>query len=311
MTSPTTTKSFTAGHFELQIDGHKTTTFLRNVSGGWVKAGVIDDPMGTSSHRIKHLGPVEVDPMQVEFGLAGSAPILKWIQGSWSRTWARRNGQITHADFNLKQTFEHWFYDALLLEATFPTLDANSREPAFLKCKWQAENVRTLSTPNSNTQLQSQTPPDQKRWVPSAFRLRIDQFDGMEYTSKIDSLTIKQGVKKMHTGKDRLPQIEPTGLQFPNVVGYISLAHASRLLQWHDEYVVKGDKDPRAQLSGTIEFLTPDRKNSIFNINLFEAGLMYAQIEDATANAEQIKRVKFELFVGRMSLDGADTLALA
>jgi hypothetical protein len=311
MTLPTT-KSFTAGHFELQIDGHKTNPlFLRNVSGGWVKAGVIDEPMGTSSHRIKHLGPIEVDPMQVEFGLAGSTPVLKWIQGSWDRTWARRNGQVTHADFNLKQTFEHWFYDALLLESTFPTLDATSREPAYLKCKWQAESVRTFSTPNSNLQLQSQIPPDQKRWTPAAFRLRIDQFDGMEYTSKIDSLTIKQGVKKMHTGKDRLPQIEPTGLQFPNVVGYISLAHADRLLRWHDEYVVKGDKDPRAQLSGAIEFLTPDRKRSIFSINLFEAGLMYAQIEDATANAEQIKRVKFELFVGRMSLDGADELGLA
>jgi hypothetical protein len=309
MTSPTT-KSFTAGHFELQIDGHKTTTFLRNVSGGWVKAGVIDDPMGTNAHRVKSLGPVEVDPMQVEFGMAGSEPILKWIQGSWSRTWSRRNGQITHADFNLNQTFEHWFYDALLLEATFPTLDASSREPAFLKCKWQAENVRTVSTPTSKVKLQSQEPPDQKRWQPSSFRFRIDQFDGMEYTNKIDSLTIKQGVKKMYTGKDRLPQIEPTGLQFPNIVGYMSLAHASQLLQWHNDYVVKGDKDPRGQLSGTIEFLTPDRTKTIFSINLFEAGLMYAQIEDAQANAEQIKRVKFEIFVGRMSLDGADSLAL-
>jgi hypothetical protein len=310
MTLPTT-KSITAGHFELQIDGHKTTTFLRNVSGGSVKAGVIDDPMGTTAHRIKHLGPVEVEPMSVEFGLAGASPVLKWIQGSWERTWGRRNGQITHADFNLKQTFEHWFYDALLLESTFPALDATSREPAYLKVKWQPEQVRTIATPNSSTSLQSDTPPDQKRWTPAAFRFRIDQFDGMEFTSKIDALTIKQGVKKMYTGKDRLPQIEPTNLQFPNVVGYMSLAHADRLLKWHQDYVVNGQKDPRAQLSGSIEFLTPDRKNSIFNINLFEAGLMYAQIEDAQANAEQIKRVKFEIFVGRMSLDGADTLALA
>jgi len=310
MTLPTT-KSITAGHFELQIDGHKTTTFLRNVSGGWAKAGVIDDPVGTSSHRVKHLGPVEIDPMAVEFGLAGANPILQWIQGSWNRQWTRRNGQITHADFNLKQTFEHWFYDALLLEATFPTLDATSKEAAYLKVKWQPERVRTVSSPNSKTELASTFIPAQKRWTPSAFRLRIDQFDGMEYTSKIDSLTIKQGVKKLHTGKDRFPQIEPTKLEFPNVVGYMSLAHASTLLKWHDTYVFKGQKDPKGQLSGTIEFLTPDRKSSIFSINLFEAGLMYAQIEDAQANAEQIKRVKFEIFVGRMSLDGADELGLA
>src|ERR1044071_544227 len=253
MTLPTT-KSFTSGHFELQIDGPKTTTLLRNCAGGWVKAGVIDDPVGPAAHRVKHLGPVEVDPMTVEFGLSGSTPVLKWIQGSWNRKWSRRSGQITHADFNLKQTFEHWFYDALLLEATFPTLDANSKEPAYLKCKFQPETVRTISTPSSGITMASNFHPEQKRWTPSAFRLRIDQFDGMEYTSKIDSMTIKQGVKKMFTGKDRFPQIEPTSLQFPNIVGYISLAHADRLLKWHDDYVVKGQKDPSGQLSGVVEY---------------------------------------------------------
>jgi len=308
--TPPTTKSFTAGHFELLIDGHKTTTFLKNCSGGWVKAGVIDDPVGPAAHRVKSLGPVEVDPMSVEFGLAGAAPVLKWIQGSWKRQWDRRNGQITHADFNLKQTFEHWFYDALLLEASFPALDANSKDAAYLKCKWQPEAVRTVATPNSKAGLTSELYPEQKRWTPSAFRLRIDQFDGMENTSKIDALTIKQGIKKMYTGKDRFPQIEPTNLQFPNVVGYISLAYASTLLKWHNDYVFKGSQDPKGQLSGSIDFLTPDRKDVIFSINLFEAGLMSAQIEDAQANAEQIKRVKFEIFVGRMDLDGPGMLAL-
>jgi len=310
MTLPTT-KSFTSGHFELLIDGHKTTTFLRNCSGGWVKAGVIDDPVGPAAHRVKHLGPVEVDPMTVEFGLSGASPVLKWIQGSWNRQYGRRNGQITHADFNLKQTFEHWFYDALLLEASFPVLDANSKEAAYLKCKFQPETVRTVPTPNGGPTLQSNFYPEQKKWMPSAFRFRIDQFDGMDYTSKIDALTIKQGVKKMFTGKDRFPQIEPTNIQFPNIVGYISLAYAEPLLKWHQDYVAKGAKDPRSQLSGTIEYLTPDRKDMIFSINIFEAGLMSVQIEDAQANAEQIKRVKFEIFVGRMELDGPGLLALA
>jgi len=302
MTLPTS-KSFTAGHFELQLDGSKVTTFLKNVSGGWVKAGVIDDGLGPQSGRIKHLGPVEIDAMSVEFGLAGANPVLQWIQGSWNRQWTRRNGQITHADFNLKQTFEHWFYDALILEASFPTLDANSKEAAYLKCKFQPEAVRTLQSTNPTASLKSDFTTKQKYWTPSSFRLRIDQFDGMEHTSKIDSMTIKQGVKKMFVGKERFPQIEPTKLEFPNIVGYVSLAYAKRLLQWHNEYVFTGQRDPKAQLSGTIEYLSPDRATTILALNFFEAGLMSAQIEDAQANADQIKRVKFEMFVGRMSLD--------
>jgi len=302
MTLPTS-KSFTAGHFELQLDGSKTTTFLRNVSGGWVKAGAIDDGVGPQSGRIKHLGPVEIDPVSLEFGLAGSNPILQWIQGSWNRQFTRRNGQITHADFNLKETFEHWFYDALILEAGFPTLDAASKENAFLKCKFQPEAVRTVQATTPGAVIKSDFTYKQKYWTPSSFRLRIDQFDGMEHTSEIDSMTIKQGVKKMFVGKERFPQIEPTKLEFPNIVGYISLGYAKRLLQWHNEYVFTGQRDPKAQLSGTIEYLSPDRATTILALNFFEAGLMSAQIEDAQANADQIKRVKFEMFVGRMSLD--------
>jgi hypothetical protein len=302
MTLPTS-KSYTAGHFELTLDGSKISTYLKNVSGGWVKAQAIDDGLATNSGRIKHLGPVEIDPISVEFGLSGADPVLKWIQGSWNRKWTRRNGQITHADFNLKQTFEHEFYDALVLETTFPTLDATSKDAAHLKCKFLPEAVRTLQS-SKGPQIQGNFTVKQKFWSPSSFCLRIDQFDGMEHTSKIDAMTIKQGIKKLHTGKDRFPQIEPTKLEFPNIVGYISLGYAKRLLQWHNEYVFTGDKDPRAQLSGTIDFLSPDRSKAIYSISFYEAGLISANIEDAQANVDQIKRVKFEMFVGRMELTG-------
>jgi hypothetical protein len=302
MTLPTS-KSFSAGHFELMLDGSKITTHLKNVSGGWAKAQAIDDGKGTSSGRMKHLGPVEIDPMSVEFGLAAGNPVLKWIQGSWNRKWTRQSGQITHADFNLKQTFEHHFSDALMLEATFPALDAYSKETAMLKCKFLPELVRTVQT-EPGAALAPRSTDKQKYWASSSFRLSFDQFDGMEHTCKIDAMTIKQGVKKLYTGKDRFPQIEPTKIEFPNIVGYISLGYAKPLLKWHDEYVFKGDKDPKAQLSGTIDFLPPDRSRPIYSINFFEAGLISAHIEDSQANADQIKKVKFEMFVGYLELTG-------
>ena len=42
----------------------------------------------------------------------------------------------------------------------------------------------------------------------------------------------------------------------------------------------------------------------LFRINLYEIGLGHCQIPQSTANADQIKRVKFELYVGRMDIDG-------
>jgi hypothetical protein len=110
------------------------------------------------------------------------------------------------------------------------------------------------------------------------------------------------------TGQDgdlRFSQYEPTKIEFPNISGTISLAYASELLDWHNQYVIKGSKDHGSQKSGAIEFLSPDRSKTIFRINLFEVGIAYAAIQPSTANQDQIKRVKFELFVHRMEIDGS------
>jgi hypothetical protein len=302
-------KSYTAGHFELIIDGHKTTTFLKSVDGGWAKANAIDDPVGADSERVKHISTVDVEPMSIEFGLSGASQVLEWIQGSWNRKWSRRNGQISHADFNLKQTFEHWFYDALITETTFPTLDGSSKEGGYLKCKIQPEQVVTKMTPPGSP-VSSDYSIKQKMWSPSAFRFTLDQIDDLQYTNKIESFTIKQGVKKLYTGADRFPQIEPTNVVFPNISGTIALGYADKLLQWHHDYIVKGKKDPDAQMSGAIEFLSPDRAKVIFRIELVKVGLMSVAVQQATANADQIKRVKFEMFVGNMKLDGPGALGL-
>ena len=302
-------KSYTAGHFELQIDGHKTTTYLKSVDGGWAKANVVDDPVGGETNRIKHVSSLEIDPLSVEFGLSGSTHILEWIQDSWNRKYSRRNGQISHADFNLKQTFEHEFFDALILETTFPALDGSSKDNGYLKCKLQPERVTTKVAPGPT--IAGDYNVKQKFWTPSAFRLTLDHVDGLEYTNKIESFTIKQGIKKFYTGANRFPQIEPTKIEFPNLSGTIALGYADGLLKWHNDYIVAGTKDPEAQLTGELEFLSPDRKQTIFHISLSEVGLASAAVMPASANSDEIKRVKFELFVGKMELNIPGALGLA
>jgi len=304
-----TSKSQTAGHFELQIDGHKTSTFLKSVEGGWGKANVTDDPIGGDNKRSKHLTTVEVDPMSFEFGMSGASQVLQWIQGSWNRSFSRRNGQITHANFDLKATFDHWFYNALIAETTFPALDGSSKDGAYIKCKIQPETVVTKKQAGTEAVASLYTN-KQKLWMPSAFRFTLDQLDEMQYANKIESFTIKQNIKKHYAGAERFPQIEPTGIVFPNISGTIALGYADKLLQWHEDYVMNGKKDHQAQMSGALEYLSPDRKSTIFRINLFNVGLASASVVQATANQDQIKRVKFEMFVGSMTLDGVGALGL-
>jgi hypothetical protein len=295
-------KSSTGGHFELAIDGHPTTAYLKTVDGGYVHAALMDEPIGPDNHRIKHTSVVSIDPFSVEFGISGANDVLKWIQQSWKKEFSRRNGEIRHADFDLYQTFTHEFYDALITETTFPALDGASKDAAYVKVKFQPENVVTKKA--SGDRVKSNLGAKQKLWMCSGFRLKIDGVDGVEYTNKIDSFTIKQGVKQLYTGAARLPQIEPTKLEFPALSGTISLGFADALLAWYQKAVVDGGADPKQQKTGSLEFLAPDRNQVLFRIMLYEVGIQHAQIMQSTANAEQIKRVKYELYVGRMELDG-------
>jgi hypothetical protein len=226
----------------------------------------------------------------------------------------RRNGQITHADFDLHETYEHWFYNALLMETSFPTLDGSAKESGYVKVKFQPETMTLVKSPAFGPALKGRMGgadgkgTRQKLWTTSAFRLVIDGIDDMKYTNKIEGFTIKQGVKKVPTGDDRFAQFEPGKLEFPNLTGTISLAYAEKIFAWHKEYVVKGGKDHGTQKTGAIEFLSPDRSKVIFRLNLSGIGISYAGIVPATANQDAIKRVKFELFVHAMDLDGSGGL---
>jgi hypothetical protein len=91
-----------AGSFELAIDGSRLSAYIRSVEGGFMKAAVIDEAIGPNNFRVKHTSTVEIEPFGFEVGFAGSRKILKWIQASWKKEYSRKNGQITHGDFNHK-----------------------------------------------------------------------------------------------------------------------------------------------------------------------------------------------------------------
>jgi hypothetical protein len=303
-------RSYTAGHFEMQIDGHTTTAYLKTVDGGFVRAALMDEPIGPDNHRIKHTSVVEIEPFAVDFGISGANGVLKWIQDSWRKEYGRRSGQITHANFDLYQTFEHEFYDALITETTFPALDGASKESAYIKIKVQPERVVSKKGGGGGGRLQSNMGAKQKLWMCSGFRLKIDGVTDIEYANKIDSFTIKQGVHKFYTGEDRFPQIEPTKIEFPAITGTISVGYADGLIKWYDQYVVKGMADPKAQKGGSLEFLAPDRNEVLFRITFAEVGLHHLSMVQSQANADQIKRMKFELYIGKMDLDGGGSLGM-
>lgn len=165
-----TRNSYTAGNFELLIDGHKPTAYVKSVEGGWSTASISDDGAGPDSQRAKQISTIDIEPITVEFGLGGATDLLKWIAGSWDRTDdRRRNGQITHADFDMRTMFQHDFHDALLTETTFPAVDGASKESGYITCKLQPAWVATTALSEPGPRIWGTMSPHQKQWTPAAF----------------------------------------------------------------------------------------------------------------------------------------------
>jgi len=300
--TPATKRPYTTGHFELMIDGHVSTAYLKSVDGGHIKGMPVEESIGGTNAKLKHLSTFEIEPMTIDFGISGASDVFKWIQSSWDKKWGRRSGQITHGNFEFASTMEHEFRDALILETKFPELNGASKEASYLQIKIQPEVV--MLRKGTGRALKATLGSKQKMWTPSAFRLYLDGLDELQYTNKIEAFSIKQGVKKLMTGEERFPEIEPTKIEYPNLVGTIALEYADKLIEWHEKVLKNGWQDNAAQKTGRLEFLDPTRAKTLFQINLFEVGLTSLQIVQSTANADQIKRCKFELHIGQMSLDG-------
>lgn len=294
--------AYTAGHFELELDNAKSTAYLKSVDGGNMSHSLVDEAIGGENKRIKHSAVADVEPISVEMGMAGATSVLQWIQASWNRDYQQRSGQINHANFNLETVYELAFSDALITETTFPTLDGASKDAAYLKVKFQPRAVASKKV-NGGTKLVPIGGGKQKMWLCSAFRLSIDGIDEARYVNKIESFTIKQNVKKLFTGMHRDIELCPTKIEFPNLSATISLEKADKILEWYNTYVERGSKDKQAQRSGSLEFLSPDRKKTLFRIKLEKMGILKAALAPSSANSDQIKRVKFDVYVSDMDLE--------
>jgi hypothetical protein len=301
----TNRNAYTSGHFLFRLDGSPDTSWLKSVDGGGVKASVTAESVGPDNLQLKHVSTVEIEPLSFEIGMSASSPVFEWIQDSWlKKDFSRRNGEVIHADFNLKSVLEQPFRDALISEVTFPALDGSDKNAAYLTVKILPEQI-SLKKGDGNT-LRGIETQKQKLWTPSSFRLDIGNGEldpDCDHVNKIESFTVKQKIKPLYVGKSRYPELEPTGVEFPNLTLSLAAAYADGFIKWYNEHLIEGRRDPDQQKEGAIEFLDPTTSEVIFRVKLHEIGIHHLTIEKSEANAESIKRCKVELFVQSMELD--------
>jgi hypothetical protein len=284
-------RSYAASSFGLTLDGVQLGA-VRSVEGGSATAVVVSEKVGSK----KHLGGVKYENISVATGL-DSKPLNDWIAATMKGSSQRKNGSILEADFDRKVRSERDFFNALIAGVTFPTLDASSKDLAFLTVQIAPEYTRVKD--GSGATMGGAIDAKQKRWSPSSFRFEMDGLDGGK-VSRIESFTVGQEAEESPVGEGRDYEKAPAQLNFPNLKIRLAAAGAQTWEAWHDDFVMKGNAGDDREKNGAIVYLDQATREELGRVNLFNCGIFRLAPLKAEAGQETIRSTVAELYCERM-----------
>ena len=299
-------RPYAAGYFQLVLDG-LDCGFLKSIDGGTAVAEVVSEPGGPTYFAKKHLGPLSYSPLAMEFGLAMTGDLYKWINASWSGSNSRKNGAVVAADQGLVAVSQREFFNALISEVTIPALDGSSKEPAYLTVKCAPEYTRTGKASGGVTPIAKA---DQRVWLPSNFRVTIDGLDCTK-VSAVESFTVKQSVVRDDIGDARDFQKVAGRLEFPNLTITLAESSAKSWYDWFDDFVIKGNCDDSREKNGSIALLAANRTDELLRIDLFNLGIFKMAADRAAANSDRVATATAHLYCERMELHAAGVVPKA
>jgi tail tube protein gp19 len=285
----------TSGRFLLNLDG--VSSSLKSVEGGGIRAEVIVETAVPESFTRKHIGPPRYEDITIQCGLAMAKPLLEWIRATLDLESPRKSGSVVTLDANLNARSERQFTDALISEVGFPASDASSKEAAYLTLKFAPEFTKSVKA-SGKPALPKE--PAQKEFLVSSFRLELDGLDCSK-VNKIDPFTIKQTFASADVGDRREPVREPGRIEFPNLRVTLAESSAQTWLDWFEDFVAKGSSGDDKEKNGAIVFLSADLKSEVLRIKLGNVGI-FALTPETASSADQIARVKAELYCERMEI---------
>ena len=103
-------------------------------------------------------------------------------------------------------------------------------------------------------------------------------------------------------GEERIAESQPSKLEFPNLRITFSESDAQPWVDWHDDFVLKGNNDDAHEKNGTLTFLAANMQDAIGEVRFFNLGIFRLAREPRAAGAEQVARMVADLYCERMEL---------
>lgn len=306
---------YAAAHFALELHGiDQDLGLFRSIEGGGLKCDVMTYQNGGTYDRWRQLAKPKFDNIKLQLGMGMSEPFYKWIEEFFSGKGTRKNGAIVAADFYYKERARREFTEAMIAELTFPALSGSDKNSAYMSVSLAVEDILFKKGDGGELKMNKGIG-TQKDWKANNFTFSIDGFkEACARTTKVESFTVKQNIIEYASGGRRTVAKIPSAIDFPQLSFTVPEVDAQPLLDHFRKRGVDGEVPGR--LHGQIETFDNanlDDRRSSFKVEFFNADIINAAPDKSDATSEEIKQVKFDLYVERMAftyLNGSGSGAL-
>ena len=243
-------RSFSAGHFALELDG-AFAGFVRNVQGGGAVAEVVQEKLGADHIVRKHIGAVRYDDIVVTFGAGMSKAFYDWVGGASRMKAVRKDGAVVVLDGSNNELSRLDWTRGLISEIDFPALDATSKEPLSMTIKISPDLTRRVQGAGSQGAF---TAKPKKDSTGSSFYLRIDGLEeACKHVTRIEPISLAWKKALNSVGAERNYSIEVVPQNPGNLMITLPESRAKGFYDWFDDFVIKGNNSQDKEKRGTLE----------------------------------------------------------
>lgn len=246
-----------AGRYILELDGMPAGALV-DLEGGEPVGEVVETPPGPDRIVRKHIGRIVYTPIVLTCGTGLTEAFYSWLGSFLAGQEQSKSGHVFITDQNNKARFQFTFTKARISEIAFPELAAGSKTAARLRVTLTPEETRMDKGDGSLIVPPLARSSKQTPWLAANFRVRIK---GMHFTKvkKVESIVVRSSAPG-------------AALQVPSIL--ITVPPDEEFLHWFSEFLIRGKNDASQERDGTVEFLDPSLKNTLFTLTLRHLGIV-------------------------------------
>ncbi|HUZ15121.1 MAG TPA: phage tail protein [Gaiellaceae bacterium] len=278
-------RTYTAGHFALQLDGASAGKFV-GLDGGNLENTVVSEVPGPDHIVKKHLANVKWSDCTIQVGSGMRKGMYTWIKDAFDHGFdasARRSASVSAIGTRGEEVARRRFQSSTITEVTIPALDVQSTQVAQIAVTFSTQKVSDAKPSGLPVAAAKQ-----KAWLCSNFRLKIDGVDASRVNA-IDSFTWKCAI--LDDGS--------LGLD----VGNISLSCGNASLPGWQKWLANLQGGVNDERDGTLTIVGAGA-GDVLTLSLFNLGL-YALRPDYPIGGLPNGRFVAEMYVERLALSVA------